>query len=67
VVEVDEIVVARAATLAFRLDLRGYDAVRCASAEHLNDDDIVAAAGDQKLLGARAELGLATFDSNQPP
>jgi uncharacterized protein len=64
VAEVDEPVVARAATVAHQLALRGYDAVHCASAEQLNDEDIVAAAGDQRLLGAWTELGIATFDIN---
>lgn len=63
-IEIDQIVVDRAAALARRLDLRGYDAVHCASAEQLNDEDLVAAAGDQKLLGAWGYLGVATFDTN---
>jgi hypothetical protein len=64
VAEVDEPVVARAATLAHQLALRGYDAVHCACAEQLNDADVVAASGDQRLLTAWAELGIATFDTN---
>jgi hypothetical protein len=64
VAEVDEPVVARAATLAHQLALRGYDAVHCASAEQLNDEDVVAATGDQRLLAAWTELGIATFDTN---
>ncbi len=64
VVEVDQIVVERAAILARRFPLRGYDAVHCASAEQLNDDDLVTAAGDQKLISAWKALGLMTFESN---
>jgi hypothetical protein len=64
VAEVDEPVMARAATLADQLALRGYDAVHCASAEQLNGEDVVAASGDQRLLAAWAELGVATFDTN---
>ncbi|CAN5896366.1 type II toxin-antitoxin system VapC family toxin [soil metagenome] len=64
VAEVDEIVVSRAAVLARRFSLRGYDAVHCASAEQLNDDDVVVASGDHRLLAAWVELGMATFDSN---
>ncbi len=64
---VDEIVVSRAAVLARRFALRGYDAVHCASAEQLDDEDVVAASGDQQLLSAWAELGMATFDSNAMP
>lgn len=65
VIEVDEQVVTRAADLARRLYLRGYDAVHCASAEGLDDDDVVAASGDQRLLTAWLELGMATYDTNQ--
>ncbi len=65
VVEVDEQVAARAADLTHRLSLRGYDAVHCASAEQLGDDDVVAASGDQHLLTAWLELGMATYDTNQ--
>lgn len=64
VAEVDEPVVIRAAALAHQLALRGYDAVHCASAEQFNDEDVVAAAGDQRLLAAWAESGVATFDTN---
>ncbi|RIQ16194.1 type II toxin-antitoxin system VapC family toxin [Jiangella rhizosphaerae] len=66
VVEVDDIVVERAAVLARRLELRGYDAVHCASAERLNEDDLVAATGDRKLIDAWGEVGVATFDTNNP-
>ncbi|ORW78676.1 twitching motility protein PilT [Mycobacterium riyadhense] len=45
--------------------MRGYDAVHCASAEQLDDDDVVAASGDQRLLTAWLELGIATYDINQ--
>ena len=65
VIEVDEQVVNRAADLAHRLALRGYDAVQAASAEQLDDDDVVAASGDQTLLTAWMELGMATYDTNQ--
>jgi predicted nucleic acid-binding protein len=64
VIEVDEQVVTRAADLAHRLALRGYDAVHAASAEQLDDDDVVAASGDQRLLTAWMELGMATYDTN---
>lgn len=64
VAEVHEPVVARAATLAHQLALRGYDAVHCASAEQVNDEDVVAATGDQRLLAAWTELGIATFNTN---
>jgi predicted nucleic acid-binding protein len=67
IAEVDEVVVNRAAVLARRFGLRGYDAVHCVSAEQLDDEDVVAAAGDQELLSAWVELGMATFDSNALP
>ena len=64
VVEVDQTIVERAAVLARRFALRGYDAVQCASAEQLGDGELVAAAGDRKLLDAWSELGIHTFDTN---
>lgn len=66
VIEVDRIVVERAAVLARRLELREYDAVHCASAEQLNEDDLVAAAGDHRLLDAWRTIGVATYDTNSP-
>lgn len=65
VAEVDEPLGARAATLTHQLALRGYDALHCASAEQIDDEDVVAAAGDQRLLNAWAALGIATFDTQQ--
>lgn len=67
IADVDEIVVSRAAVLARRFALRGYDAVHCASAEQMDDDRVVAASGDQQLLQAWTELGLTTFDANALP
>ncbi|MEU0504379.1 type II toxin-antitoxin system VapC family toxin [Nocardia sp. NPDC005998] len=66
VVEVDEASISRAAELADLLALRGYDAVHCASAEQLEDTDLVVASGDKRLLEAWKTLGLATFDTNAP-
>lgn len=64
IAEVDQTVVERAAALAHKFDLRGYDAVHCASASQLTERDLVAAAGDQRLLDAWAKLDVATFDTN---
>ncbi|WP_433601247.1 type II toxin-antitoxin system VapC family toxin [Nocardia sp. CA-135953] len=64
IVEVDGGSVRRAAELADLLALRGYDAVHCASAEQLDDTDLVVASGDKRLLDAWKSLGLATFDTN---
>lgn len=66
VVEVDDPLVRRAAELARRQALRGYDAVHCAAAEQLADDDLVVAAGDRELLRACQALGLAIGDVNAP-
>ena len=54
-----------AARLAYSSALRGYDAVHCASAVQINDADVVAAAGDGRLLDAWKSLGLAVIDTNQ--
>lgn len=67
IAEVDEAVVGRAAVLARRLALRGSDAVHCASAEQFDDEDVVAASCDQRLLAAWAELDMATFVANAVP
>jgi uncharacterized protein len=64
IAEVDEPVVTRAGVLAHELALRGYDAVHCASAEQLNDAEVVAASGDHRLLAAWRKLGIATFDTD---
>lgn len=64
VAEVDQSAVARAAELADRFGLRGYDAVHCACAEQLITEDVVAAAGDRQLLDTWSTLGLATYDTN---
>lgn len=64
--DVDEQLVRRAAELARRYALRGYDAVQCASAEEFGGLDLVAASGDSKLLAAWADLGIATFDPSDP-
>ena len=65
VVEVDELLVGQAAALARCYALRGYDAVHCASAQQLDDDDVVVAAGDRRLLTAWATLGMSTLDTGQ--
>lgn len=60
VVEVDESMTRRAAELADRQALRGYDAVHCASAERISSADLVVASGDKELLTACTALALAT-------
>ncbi|WP_280234255.1 type II toxin-antitoxin system VapC family toxin [Nocardia cyriacigeorgica] len=66
IAEVDEPLVLSAAELAETLALRGHDAVHCAAAAQLDAPDLVAASGDQRLLGAWKSLGIATFDTNAP-
>jgi predicted nucleic acid-binding protein len=66
VIEVDEPLVLTAAGAARTLGLRGYDAVHCVSAHQISDTDLVAAAGDRRLLEAWHQLGIATYDVHQP-
>lgn len=63
VIELDGALTMRAASIAHECALRGYDAVHCASAVELEDDDLVAATGDRQLLAAWHSLGVATFDT----
>ncbi len=64
VVDMTAELAASAAGLARTLALRGYDAEHCASAAALDDPELVAAAGDTRLLTAWQELGIAVFDVN---
>ena len=63
VVEVDDTLVRRAAELAHEFALGGYGAVQCAAAEQLEDDDLVAASGDRRLIDVWRKLGLSTADT----
>jgi predicted nucleic acid-binding protein len=65
VVEADDQLVREAAQLAHQLGLRGYDAVHCASAKQVADEELVAAAGDRPLLHAWFAAGIATYDTHQ--
>jgi predicted nucleic acid-binding protein len=65
VVEVDETVTRRAAELADRHALPGYDAVHCASAGRIDAPDLVVASGDKDVLAACTELALATALTGQ--
>jgi len=66
IIDLDDALVRRAADLAHRLRLRGYDAVHCAAAAQLDAPDLMAASGDQRLLAAWRNLGVATFDPAAP-
>ena len=65
IIEVDEPLVRAAADAAHAFGLRGYDAVHCTAAEQLADPDLVAAAGDGRLLAAWHKRGVSTYDTNQ--
>jgi uncharacterized protein len=64
VVPADETRLRAASAAALRHGLRGYDAVHCAAALFVADPDLVAATGDQELLAAWREDGLAVVDTN---
>ncbi len=66
VIEADESLVVEAARLAYRHQLRGYDAVHCAAVLQLADNDLVAAAGDRELLRAWSSIGAPTYDTTHP-
>ena len=53
-----------ASAVALRHGLRGYDAVHCAAALSVAAEDLIAASGDQELLTAWREEGLAVVDTN---
>jgi len=59
-VEVTEQLVRDAGVLAERFGLRGYDAVHLASAQLVDDPEMVFAAGDRELVGAARRLRIAT-------
>ena len=65
VIEIDETVARRAAGLADRHALRGYDAVHCASAERIDAPDLVVASGGKDVLTACTGLALATAFTGQ--
>lgn len=64
IVEFDVDLMHRAANRADRYALRGYDAMHCAAAELIADEQTVAASGDRTLLTAWDALGLSTADTH---
>lgn len=64
IIEIDEGLSKEAADFARAYALRGYDAIHCASAYAINENEFVAASGDAKLLDAWSLLGISTFDIN---
>ncbi|MGY1748855.1 type II toxin-antitoxin system VapC family toxin [Modestobacter sp. SYSU DS0511] len=63
VIPADEPRLRAASSAAHRHGLRGYDAVHCAAALSVADDDLVAATGDRELLAAWRDEGLAVVDT----
>lgn len=61
-IELTHILVRFAGSIAERHALRAYDAVHLAGALSLSDPDVVFATGDQQLVAAAREAGLATVD-----
>jgi uncharacterized protein len=66
IVDVEQPLMRVAADLARRFGLRAYDAVHCAAAAQVDEPDVVAASGDQRLLAAWRGLGVATYDPAAP-
>lgn len=64
VIEVDADLMLIAGDLALAHGLRGYDSTHCAAATAVNDDELVAATGDQRLLAAWAAEGVTTWNAN---
>jgi len=60
-IELDGLLMQNASTVALRTGLRGYDAVHCAAALQMVDEEVVAVAGDRRLLQVWSELGLPTY------
>lgn len=65
IIDVDEFLARRAAEVARDCALRGYDAVHCAAAEQVAEDDLLVASGDRKLLDACLSLRLSTADVHE--
>lgn len=63
IVEFDEQLMMAAAEAARTQGLRGYDAIHFAAAVTVDDRELVAAAGDRRLLDAWRTDGIATVDT----
>ena len=62
--DVDDALVHRAGELAQEHALRGYDAVHLATAERLQDGELVLVTGDGPLRAAAGSIGLAVADTS---
>lgn len=67
VIDVTEELIREAGDLAEQLSLRCYDAIHLASALLVDDPEMALAAGDQRLLTAASEMGIATADLTRRP
>jgi len=65
-VEATEPLIRRAAVLTSAEALRGYDALHCATAESVNERDMLFASGDRQQLKAGVNLGFCVADVNDP-
>lgn len=63
--EAEARVVDRAALLADRHGLRGYDAMHLASAQMIEDGRVLFVSGDRKLIDAATREGLLTTDTSR--
>lgn len=63
VIELDSLLMSEASRLSVVHGLRGYDATHCAAAIEVNDVDLVAASGDQRLITAWHVEGVAVRDT----
>jgi hypothetical protein len=66
VIEPTDALVRRAAALTSLQALRAYDALHCATAEDVNDRDMLFASGDRQQLKAGENLGFYVADVNDP-
>lgn len=66
-IDVTEELIREAGELAEQLSLRGYDAIHLASALLVDDQEMALAAGDQSLLTAAREMGIAIADLTRRP
>ncbi len=65
IIKVSEALIRRAAVVAMRQRLRGYDAMHCACAESVTSASLVVASGDAELLNACQSLGMSTANTHR--
>lgn len=62
VIELGEPLMLRAALLASQFGLRGFDAVHCAAALGMDDDNVIAVSSDSRMNAAWSKLGMTVFN-----